>query len=367
MKILLLVRSLTAGGEQRVASLWTKGFVNRGHDVALVLGCSKKLPLSYDVPVQSKMYYVYSRFAHYLYRGLGISWFYKRNLKKIVKDYHPELIISLYHPWTEWIKNVTQGTKIPIVSTEHTTLERPDSSKMSPKTYRTKFIQNRNYDYVTVLTAADKDCLKGHIDKVAVMPNPLAYSPVSEIPSKEKIILAVGQLHAWRIKGFDILIKAWGQISKQYPDWKLQIAGGDKNDSRSYLQAIANEYDMGKQIEFIGFQNDMLPIYQRSSIFVLSSRYEGFGMALIEAMSQGCACIACDYKGRQHEIIENENQGILCPTEDVEALASAISRMLTDADYREEVRINAVERSKYYCLDNIMDKWDEIIRQLIIK
>lgn len=364
MKILILVRSLTAGGEQRVASLWATGFVNRGHDVALLLGCSKTLQQSYNVPTNTRIYHLYNIFAHYLYKSLGIKWYYIKGIKKIVTEFNPDVIISLYHPWTEWSKIATQKSRILIVSTEHTTFERPNSAKMTSKTYKYKYEDNKQFDYVTVLTEADKKCLQGHLDKVMVMPNPLAYNPASEIPEKMNIILAVGQLHSWHSKGFDILIKAWGGIAKHYPDWRLEIAGGDRNDSKAYLQSIANEYGIGGQIVFLGFQNDMLPYYQRSSIFVLSSRYEGFGMSLIEAMSQGCACIACDYKGRQSEIITSKTMGMTCLPEDIEALSMALSQMIENSIYRESIRKNAIERSKFYSLDNVMKRWDDIFRKL---
>lgn len=365
MKILIFVRSLTGGGEQRVASLWATGFAERGHDVGMVLGCSKNLPITYKIPQQTKLYYANNNLAHYLYKAFGIDILYTRSIRNIVSDFHPDIIISLYHPWTEWAKAATRGMNIPIVSTEHGPLERPDSAKLSPKAYKMRFQNNRQYDYVTVLTAAAKKCLEGHVDKVAVLPNPLAFQPVSKIPVKENIILAVGQLHSWKYKGLDVLINAWGRICKKYPEWKLQIAGLDRNNSKSFLKAIADKYDASEQVEFIGFNDDMQPIYQRSSIFVLSSRYEGFGMALTEAMSQGCACIACDYKGRQGEIITSEKEGLLCKVEDIEALSEAISRMIEDDNYRESVRINAVERSKYYSLDNIMDKWEQIFKQIL--
>lgn len=365
MKILIFVRSLTTGGEQRVASLWATGFAERGHDVGMVLGCSKNLPITYKIPQQTKLYYANNNLAHYLYKAFGVDILYTRSIRNIVSDFHPDIIISLYHPWTEWAKAATRGMNIPIVSTEHGPLERPDSAKLSPKAYKMRIENNRQYDYVTVLTAADKKCLEGHVDKVAVLPNPLAFQPVSKLPVKENIILSVGQLHSWHYKGLDILIDAWGRICKKYPEWKLQISGLDRNDSKSFLKAIADKYDAGEQVEFIGFNDDMQPIYQRSSIFVLSSRYEGFGMALTEAMSQGCACIACDYKGRQGEIITSEKEGLLCKVEDIEALSEAISRMIEDDNYRESVRINAVERSKYYSLDNIMDKWEQIFKQIL--
>ena len=184
-------------------------------------------------------------------------------------------------------------------------------------------------------------------------------------PSKQKIILASGRLDVWKSKGFDILIKAFALICKQNADWCLQIAGTGKAKSLQFLQKLAKKEGIPQsQIEFLGFQNDIQSLYQRSSIFVLSSRCEGFGMVLTEAMSQGCACVACDYKGRQSEIITDETQGITCPVEDVETLAQSMERMIRDHKYREECQRNAIERSKFYSLDNTMDRWEEILKKI---
>ena len=115
---------------------------------------------------------------------------------------------------------------------------------------------------------------------------------------------------------------------------------------------------------------------------MLSSRYEGFGLVLIEAMSQGCACVACDYKGRQREIlnpssalpegegepnrkIEITENGILCEPDDVEALASALKKMMKDENYQKQVQQNAVERSKFYDIEHTMNRWEEYLEKII--
>ena len=119
--------------------------------------------------------------------------------------------------------------------------------------------------------------------------------------------------------------------------------------------------------------------------FVLSSRYEGFGLVLIEAMSQGCAPVACDYKGRQREIInpssvfpqgEEElsdavsggcvcNNGILCEPDNAEQLAVAIARMISDDKYRMSVQQNAISRSRYYSIENTIDRWEQLLNKVI--
>ena len=105
-------------------------------------------------------------------------------------------------------------------------------------------------------------------------------------------------------------------------------------------------------------------MFRESEIFVLSSRYEGFGNVLLEAMSQGCACIACDYKGRQREIIRNETEGLCIEPEDVEQLAKAILRMITDEVYRNSVRINGISCSKDHDVSIIADRWLNMFEEI---
>lgn len=87
-------------------------------------------------------------------------------------------------------------------------------------------------------------------------------------------------------------------------------------------------------------------------------------MALAEAMSQGCACIACDFNGRQREIFQNDPQGIICSNDNYIELSDAIKRMISDGKYRESCRAFAIERSKYYSIDKTIDRWEHIFQTL---
>ena len=252
------------------------------------------------------------------------------------------------------------------------------------------------------MAKADIICLNKRGKNVLVMPNPLAINPIETIQVRKNIVLAAGRVDNWFCKGFDVLIRAWARVVSGSESlvssggWKLVIAGVWRNpETRTYLDGIAKECGVLDKIEYTGFVEDMPKLYAASSIFVLSSRYEGFGLVLIEAMSQGCACIACDYKGRQREIIsptqeegvalvssskfqdsnskpETRNykveaceNGILCETDNVEELAEGIQKMITDDEYREGVRANAIERSKYYSIENTMDRWEDLLSQIV--
>ena len=367
-----MVHSLSGGGAERVASLWATGFVECGFKVGMVLNGRQEASIAYMVSEQVKFYYLAEKpwvgwVANKMHRRLHIDTYYIRRLRKVLRNFQPDVAIGVLQPYAEWARLASKGMNIKIINTEHNSFEQPEGAlynPMSPQGYKNKYVLNKHYDHITVLTEADKKCVHNILNNVSVLPNPLAYMPIEAPPHKEKIIMAAGRLDAWHVKGFDLLIKAWGGIAQKHPDWKLQIAGGGKAKSLEFLQSIANEYSIGEQLEFIGYQSNMLPIYQRSSIFVLSSRYEGFGMVLIEAMSQGCAPIACDYKGRQREIITSDAEGIICPVDDAETLAKAIAKMICDEEYRFQTQRNAIERSKYYLLENTMNRWEDIFNKI---
>lgn len=369
MRILIMVHNLTGGGAERVASLWATGFQQRGHEVGMILNCNTHTPVTYKIPATVKMYNLCTNEiiawgTGKLYRKLHIDYYYVCKIKKIISEYQPDVIICVLHPWAEWTRKATTGLNIPIINTEHNSFERPKDSELTKIMWQQKYEWNKRYDHVTVLTNADKLCVNKVLSNVSVLPNPLVYTPISQLPNKEKIILAAGRLDAWHVKGFDLLIKAWSKLSKNYSEWKLQIAGNSKGLGKDYLQSIASELNLGSQLEFIGYQNDMLPVYRRASVFVLSSRYEGFGMVLIEAMSQGCASIACDYKGRQREIITSNQEGVICPADDIDSLANAMQAVISNEEYMNKLQLNAIERSKYFSLDNTMDRWESIFKKV---
>ena len=364
MKILILTHNLTGGGAERVATLWAKGFVERGHEVGMVLNCRKQEVQTYPLSEKVRCYNISNRLANILYRKLGCEYYYVFRLAKFINEFHPDVIIGVMLRWSEWARKATRNS-IPIITTEHNVLDLPAYAPQKRKQdVAWRLSMYRHYKFITVLTDADKKYVENLGYNVYVLPNPLAFAPLTEIPNKEHVILAAGRLDAWHIKGFDILLKAWSQIAGKHPSWRLHIAGAGSKKNLQYLSNVARKCNIDEQTSFLGFQSNVLDNYRRASIFVLSSRYEGFGMVLIEAMSQGCAPIACDFKGRQRDIIRTDEEGIICPVDNVDVLAKAINRMIENDEYRFHVQCNAIERSKHYSLDNIMNRWEDILKRL---
>ena len=360
MTIFILVYNLTNGGAERVASLWARGFAEKGHNVCLIIGDDKS-PITYPVPDNVRILSIAS------YKSFAAIRYLDRlcKLRKMVKSENPDVIIGILGR-ALWAKMVTIDRKTIVINTEHNSFERPDSAPMPKKVWFDKFVVNKLYDRVTVLTQADQDFIGTRLNNTSVLPNPLAFLPCEEtdIKNKQKIVLAAGRLNAWHVKGFDNLIKAWSTVGDEKEGWKLRIIGGGKETDLNYLKNLANECNVQDSVEFAGFIADPVPEYHRASVFILSSRYEGFGMVLIEAMSQGCACIACDYKGRQAEIITNKDEGILCPSDDYKSLGESIKKVLKDAELREKLQHGGINRSGYYSVANTAERWLKIIDEL---
>ena len=160
------------------------------------------------------------------------------------------------------------------------------------------------------------------------------------------------------------MIEAWGQIATQFPSWSLQFAGAGNNDTLRFFEKLAKDNKVSDRIVFLGYRTDMESLYQQSAIYCLSSRSEGLPMVLIEAMSQGCAPVACENLGRTKEIITNESEGLLFKTADVDDLAEKLTKMIMDEEYRKSVQKNAIERSKYYSLDHVISMWENMLKQI---
>ena len=378
MKILLVCVKLNGGGAERVGVLIANSLAERGHQVSIVSNLYE--PVVYDVDKRIGIHSMNPNTTNE-YKKWGAAII---NIRKEISREKPDIIVGIMYLCSLAAKIASIGTGIPVVMTEHNSFERPESAPFKKKDLFFKFKVNKIYDYVTVLTEADKKVIGNRLKRVEVMPNPLLLKPYYEEHQREKRLIAAGRVDAWHYKGFDILVKAWNQIYHKYPEWRLEIAGLCDRP-RNYLRIVnlIQDFKIEDRTKLLGYRTDVEQLYRDSEIFVLSSRYEGFGLVLIEAMSQGCAPIACDYKGRQKEIIGDPpksslnredfqnggieicENGLLCEPDNVEALAKAMEKMISDNKFRHKVQQNAVKRSEFYNLERTGERWEKFLEKVI--
>lgn len=364
-KILIFSLTLTYGGAERVASNLADGLASLGYNV--VLYCHKEGEFTY-MPSSLVVLKFYPEME------LGFVGRIKNFLRNIchmrseIKKEKPDAVIGILPQNTLKAKlgQLFSGLRIPIIYSDHDALERPDCAPLSKAQKFYKFHFSRLCDAYTVLT--DVDRIYGEsigLKNIVVMPNPMGLKPLQIVPVKEKVILAVGRLSAWHCKGFDLLIEAWGKLANKYPEWNLQIAGAGDDEDRLRLLDMANIAGVKGSFELLDYTKDIDKYFKRSSIFVLSSRYEGFGLVVTEAMSQGCACIAADYKGRQSEIITDGVNGVLCDVDNVDSLATKMDILLSNEELRCKIQQAAIKVSEKFSLENYAKRWDKLIKQLV--
>ena len=220
-------------------------------------------------------------------------------------------------------------------------------------------------DVLTVLSRADledyRTRLGPHGPRVVRIPNAVEPSPDGRSERTAPLVVAAGRLT--RQKGFDLLIRAFEKVAAERPSWRLRIYGDGRK--RQDLQDQIEAAGLLGVVELAGSTDQLGAELSKGTIFVLSSRFEGFGMVLIEAMSKGLAVVSFDCPQGPGEIITDGEDGILVPPGDVDGLAAAIVRLIDDEQQRHRLGTKALSTAAQYDLAVIGRQWDELVGRLI--
>ena len=210
----------------------------------------------------------------------------------------------------------------------------------------------RRASMLVCLTNEDmKSWKKLHIDNVYVIPNMITIQPPVTIDYSIKRVIAVGRYSDQ--KGFDMLIKAWGKLSPKYHDWHLYIFG---NEDRVPYEEMAKTEKCQDTCHCMPVTEDIATEYGKSSIFVMSSRYEGMPLALIEAMSSGLACVSFNCPNGPSDIINDGTDGFLAKNGDINDLTTKIEYLICNESLRSQIGIRAKQNIERYSPDAIMQQ-----------
>ena len=218
----------------------------------------------------------------------------------------------------------------------------------------------RGYDRVVVLSKADARQWRRFVRHVSVIYNPVAIKPQRVVDYSVKRAMAVGRLD--RQKGFDTLIAAWKKVVERYSDWQLDIYGD--GPQKEELQRMIEDDGLQQTVLLHGRTDDVASEYARHSLFVLSSRYEGFVLVLVEAGICGLPLVSFDCQQGPAEIITPENGILVRPVGDVAALATAISKLAGDAELRRAMGQQALKLASRFNLEDIAGQWKEMLSTL---
>ena len=216
-------------------------------------------------------------------------------------------------------------------------------------------------DKFVVLTHEDAAYWKG-LSNLTVIPNPITIEQGIYSDCTSRQVIAVGR-YTYQ-KGFDLLIPAWKIVNENHPDWTLNIyGGGDKED----LQQMIDNLGLSSTLKLNDPVSQIREKYQQSSIFVLSSRFEGLPLVLMEAMSCRLPSVSFTCPCGPKDIIHDGEDGILCENGNIESLAAGICQLIEDEQLRKEMGKKAAQNIQKFAINRIMQQWDYLFQDLVRK
>ncbi|WP_027126764.1 glycosyltransferase family 4 protein [Gelidibacter mesophilus] len=360
MKIDFIIGSLGGGGAERVLALIVNSLAkNRRYDISLIT--FYKGNEAYELTPNIKRVQLKSNKLiknHTLNSMIYLLGHYKS------KSQRPDLILS-FSTSTNFITIlVAKFYSIKIIAQEHTSYLGYDKKRSSITTITRKHLY-RLANLLTVLTYLDVPHYKKLGVEVYVMPNPCSFKPITENNHlRKKIILAAGNLNRYDGKGFDNLIRLMVPIFKNHPDWRLKIAGSGE-EGLNHLTQLAKRAKVLDKVIFTGFIDNISDVMNESSIFILSSKYEGLPMALLEAMSQGMACIAYNCLTGPSDIIENNKNGLLIENQNTEKMQQGLLKLIENEELRNKLSNEGIKSMDKFNIDVITERYESLLNKLV--
>lgn len=336
-------------------------------------------PLSF--PIHSNIKHIdldvkfYSTHGHSLIKRLfmylQMRHLFNNRLKDVISRINPDIIIATTYsyPILDLIIKVSKTSKYILEShvAKSTILKSKDFNntliKKISKIYDTYIIkQIKKFDILVTLTNNDKDSWN-NITNTLVIPN--FSPPQTSDHSNHDVhkIISIGRLHEQ--KGYDLLIEAWKEVHVKYTNWEMHIYGS--GSLKKLLEDKIQEYNLQNCFFIHPPTPNIYQEYNKYSFYVMSSRYEGMPMVLLEAMNNGLPCISfnCPY-GPSEIIIKNED-GLLIENGNVSALAEGICYLIEHKDVRIQMGKNARNNVLRYSPERIMKQWYDLFNGLIHK
>ena len=213
------------------------------------------------------------------------------------------------------------------------------------------------FDRFVVLTNDNKK--EWNLGNLQVISNPLSFFPRESSALDQKKVIAVGK-QAYQ-KGFDRLLESWVAIQEKHPDWTLEIYGSHIPSQQ--IPELAKKLNL-HTVSFFEPVKNIEEKYLESSIFAFPSRFEGFGMVLIEAMACGVPCVSFDCPCGPADIIRDGEDGFLVENGDIDGFTKRLLELIEDENLRIEMGRKAKQNVRRYLPEVIVPQWDVLFKSM---
>ena len=367
-----------AGGVERVLTFKANYFAECfGYDITIILTEGKDEPLFYPLSEKIKVINLNidfeelwtCSFAKKIFIYLKKQRRYKKLLAAELMQLRPDITVSLLRREINFITGIKDGSKkvgeIHINRANYRNFDKSQSN-IFKDIFSNYWMHNlvsklKHLDKLVVLTDKDKEAWV-ELDNVQVIPNPLSFKPSVISTQREKRVISVGRY--CHEKGYDYLLQAWAKVQHACPDWQLVVFGD--GDRSLYDQMLSDlEIDSNRCI-LNGRTSDIQLEYIKSSLAVCSSRFEGFGLSIVEAMACGLPVVSFDCPWGPRSIISDGEDGVLVEKGNVDLFAEKMMTLMRDSDKRKQFSKNALRNVQRYDIEQIAHKWKSLFDELLV-
>ncbi len=365
-----------AGGVERVLTLKANYFAEHfGFDITIILTEGKGKPLFYPLSETIKVVNLDVNFEELWDCSFVKKCFvylkkqreYKRKLTAELMRIRPDVTDSLLRREINFITGIRDGSKkigeLHVNRFNYRNFEANDTNWL--KDLFAKFwMRNlvsalKKLDRFVVLTEEDKQSWT-ELDNVVSIYNPVSFTNMMVTPLVNKRVIAVGR-YAYQ-KGYDLLLQAWKLVESQCLDWELVVFGdGDRTE---YERQMCNLGIDSTRCHLNGPTNQIQIEYTNSSVFVVSSRFEGLSMALLEAVASGLPIVSFACPCGPLDIITDGVDGLLVEKENVKDLADSLVKVMSSSELRQKMSAAIQKKAETFRIENIAAQWKQLFESL---
>lgn len=373
LKLVYLTPALyMAGGVERVLTLKANYFAEHfGYDVTIILtegkGKSPFYPLSERIKVVNlnigfEQLWNCS-FLKKIFVYLKKQRQYKKALTAELMKLSPDITVSLLRREINFLIGIKDGSKkigeLHVNRLNYRNFEANDTNfikQLFAKLWMSNLVkQLKRLDRFVVLTEEDKLAWP-ELKNVSVIPDPLSFVPTAQSTLGVKRVIAVGR-YVYQ-KGFDLLLQAWAKIERQCPDWMLVVYGD--GDRAPYEQMMRNLGIDTSRCLLNGPTTDIQREYVNSSLFVFTSRFEGFGMVLVEAMACGLPVVSFACPCGPKDIVRDGEDGFLVENGNIDELVQQLMKLMVDHRLRTAFARHAQQNAQRFNIEQTALRWKSV-------